>query len=966
MKRYFNTFLSLIICSFMFVSPLNISVLAQEQNPIEQTDNNGDLTNIEETPIENSTSEDEQDALQEEQIQEPVIEEVLEQQNEVAKEILEGEKEKVNYFYVGVPYLETPAEEEFVASFGDGTENISSMKLIVQKNDGSTMEIENVNRVGELYHFKRSFTEAESGVYSVTEIRYFIDDQEYRIVLSDLGIDAQFGVNQEYDGYVATYSDDVTNEDISDIEGSVVSLDSSNVDNAEALVEEKVKEIEAATPSSLSDLDLGAAAKAKANDEFVIALDPGHGGYDPGSTTYSGISEATLTLKIANYCKQELETYMNVRVVMTRTGDTASELDERVTYAVSQGADVLVSIHLNALNGAGRGAEVYYPNSNYRPDLGAEGQNLAQQIQNQLVALGIPDRGIKIRNIDPWDDPSYNYADGSAGDYYGIIRHAKKQGIAAVIVEHCFGDNATDYNNYLSSEDKLQRLGIADATGIANAYGLKKTPLQSSQIIQKNDFNGTFVVKNVLRDSNHTVQVKIWSEANGKDDIKTYDPTKQSDGSYIAVFNKTNHNNEVGKYIVETYVDGTMYHSDSCILYDSSQETTIENVGNTDTNFKITTSVTNVPGELVEIQHAIWSEDKGQDDLRWISGKRNGNSWITDYSTLSSYGKYNVHIYAHMNDGSMIMLGAYTFTINKPTWDIKIENQNEEAGTFDVVISNIDSASGVSQIQVPVWCAEDQNDIQWYVAEKQSDGTYKVKVSIANHKYHSGEYKIDTYLTGGNGLVVQQSSNKTTVKPVQAEISVKDIDKTEKEYQLNVTNAGVFGNLRQVQFAVWSEENGQDDIKWINGTAGANGSWSSKAIINQFKSYGTYNVHIYGTLENGSSVFMGNTTFEVSKPTWKVEIENKNDEEGTFEIKIKDIESKSGVSQIQVPVWCAEDQNDIQWYIAEKQSDGTYKVKVSIANHKYHYGEYKIHTYLTDGNGFTVLIESDDLKIQKP
>lgn len=553
MKKYLSKILSVIICSFMFVSPLNISVLAQEQNPIEQTDNNGDVTNIEETPIENSTSEDEQDALQEEQIQEPIVEEVPEQQNEVTKEILEGEKEKVNYFYVGVPYLETPAEEEFVTSFGNGTENISSMKLIVQKNDGSTMEIENVNRVGELYHFKKSFTEDESGVYSVTEIRYFIDDQEYRVVLSDLGIDAQFGVNQEYDGYVATYSDEVTNEDISDIEGSVVSLDSSNVDNAEALVEEKVKEIEAATPSSLSDLDLGAAAKAQANDEFVIALDPGHGGYDPGSTTYSGISEATLTLKIANYCKQELETYMNVRVVMTRTGDTASELDERVTYAVSQGADVLVSIHLNALNGAGRGAEVYYPNSNYRPDLGAEGQNLAQQIQNQLVSLGIPDRGIKIRNIDDGDDPAYDYPDGSRGDYYGIIRHAKKQGIAAVIVEHCFGDNATDYNNYLSSEDKLQRLGVADATGIANAYGLKKTPLQSSQIIQKNDFNGIFVVKNVLREPNHSIQVKIWSEANGQDDLKTYDPTKQSDGSYIAVFNKANHNNEVGKYIVETY-----------------------------------------------------------------------------------------------------------------------------------------------------------------------------------------------------------------------------------------------------------------------------------------------------------------------------------------------------------------------------------------------------------------------------
>ena len=963
MKTYLKKILSIIICSFMFVSPLNIFVFAQEQNPIEQTENNGDLTNIEETPIENPTSEDEQDALQEEQIQEPVVEEVPEQQNEVAKEILEGEKEKVNYFYVGVPYLETPAEEEFVASFGDGTENISSMKLIVLKSDGSTMEIENVNRVGELYHFKRSFTEAESGVYSVTEIRYFIDDQEYRIVLSDLGIDAQFGVNQEYDGYVATYSDDVTNEDISDIEGSVVSLDSSNVDNAEALVEEKVKEIEAATPSSLSDLDLGAAAKAQANDEFVIALDPGHGGYDPGSTTYSGISEATLTLKIANYCKQELETYMNVRVVMTRTGDTASELDERVTYAVSQGADVLVSIHLNALNGAGRGAEVYYPNSNYRPDLGAEGQNLAQQIQNQLVSLGIPDRGIKIRNIDDGDDPAYDYPDGSRGDYYGIIRHAKKQGIAAVIVEHCFGDNATDYNNYLSSEDKLQRLGIADATGIANAYGLKKTPLQSSQIIQKNDFKGTFVVKNVLREPNHTVQVKIWSEANGKDDIKTYDPTKQSDGSYIAVFNKTNHNNEVGKYIVETYVDGTMYHSDSCILYDSSQETTIENVGNTDTNFRITTRVANVPVELVEIRHAIWSEVNGQDDLRWITGTRNGDSWITDYTTFSNSGAYNAHVYAYMNDGSLISLGAYSFEVSEPSWNIEIENQNEEAGTFDVVIRDIESASGVSQIQVPVWCEEDQNDIYWYTAERQSNGSYKVTVSIANHKYHAGEYKIHTYLTAGNGIRAFKEGPRGTMEAVHAKVEAKDTTGEQKTYRVTVNNAGVFGELSNVQFVIWSEANGQDDIKWINGSAGANGSWSLDVAMNQFSTYGSYNAHAYGTLRNGSTVFLGETTFEVDEPSWNIEIENQNEEAGTFDVVIRDIESASGVSQIQVPVWCEEDQNDIYWYTAERQSNGSYKVTVSIANHKYHAGEYKIHTYLTDGKGYQAFKAGDNVRI---
>ena len=955
MKRYFKKFLSLIICSFMFVSPLNLSVFAQEENPVEQTENVENTTNVEETPVEDVTNDvitnNEAEVTQEEtQVQGPVVQDVQEEPEEIVNEILEGEKEKVNYFYVGVPYLETPAEEEFVASFGDGTENIDSMKLIVQKNDGSTLEIENVNRVSELYHFKRSFSEAESGVYTVTEIRYFIGQQEYRIVLSDLGINAQFGVNEEYDEYVATYSNDVS-EDFSDIQGSVVSLDSSNVDNAEALVEEKVKEIEASTPSTLSDLDLNSAARAKANDEFVIALDPGHGGNDPGSTTYSGISEATFTWKIANYCKQELETYMNVRVVLTHNGNTSMELDERVTSAVNQGADVLISIHLNALNGAGRGAEVYYPNSNYRPELGAEGQKLAQQIQNQLVALGIPDRGIKIRNIDPWDDPKYNYADGSAGDYYGIIRHAKKQGIAAVIVEHCFGDNATDYYNYLSSEDKLQRLGIADANGIANAYGLQKTPLKSSQIIQKNDFNGTFIVKNVLKNEGHSIQVKIWSEANGQDDIVTYDSVRQSDGSYIVAFNKSKHNNEVGKYIVETYVDGTMVNSDGCTLYNSSQETSIENVGNTDTNFRVTTKVTNVPAELVEIRHAIWSEANGQDDLRWISGTRNGDSWITDYTTFSSSGAYNVHTYAYMNDGSLISLDAYGFEVSEPSWNIEIKNQNEEAGTFDVIVKDIDSKSGVSQIRVPVWCAENQNDIHWYTAQKQNDGTYKVTVSVANHQYHSGEYKIHVYVRCGNGLERAQAMKNVTVKRPKAKIESKDKTGEQKIFEVSVKNPGVYGDIREVRFAVWSDVNGQDDLKWITGTSKGNGVWSIETRINEYKSYGKYNVDTYGTLPDGSQLYVGGTTFEVEEPTWDMVVENQNEEAGTFDVIVKDIDSKSGVSQIRVPVWCAENQNDIHWYTAQKQNDGTYKVTVSVANHQYHSGEYKIHVYVRCGNG---------------
>ena len=74
-------------------------------------------------------------------------------------------------------------------------------------------------------------------------------------------------------------------------------------------------------------------------------------------------------------------------------------------------------------------------------------------------------------------------------------------------------------------------------------------------------------------------------------------------------------------------------------------------------------------------------------------------------------------------------IGHTEFTVEEPTWDMAVENQDDEKGTFDIVISNIESKSGVSQVRVPVWCAEDQSDIRWYDATRQSDGSYRVTVS---------------------------------------------------------------------------------------------------------------------------------------------------------------------------------------------------------------------------------------------
>ncbi|WP_195295696.1 GBS Bsp-like repeat-containing protein, partial [Faecalitalea cylindroides] len=111
---------------------------------------------------------------------------------------------------------------------------------------------------------------------------------------------------------------------------------------------------------------------------------------------------------------------------------------------------------------------------------------------------------------------------------------------------------------------------------------------QYFNVTNKNDFNGTFDVKVKIGDGqSHNVITKVWTDQNGQDDLKEYTNSAESD-YYIAKVDIKDHNNEYGQYNIETYVDGRLYRSKSIIMYNSTQETNIENVGDTDTNFRVT------------------------------------------------------------------------------------------------------------------------------------------------------------------------------------------------------------------------------------------------------------------------------------------------------------------------------------------------------------------------------------------
>ena len=441
---------------------------------------------VEETQTEEETTEEQVPTVEE---QTPTEEEKVpaEEEEPVVEEEQLGDSNMMEYFLVDNPVLLSGETENFILSLNNA-EGYSDFRLTIQKEDGTSFDLECSEQVDNLVKFSRVFTEEEKGQYSVTTLHYVYNGQAYYLNFSDLEMDVKFGVDQEYDGYDATLPD-LTEDSISS-EGIIEVTD---VNKAE---EEIVNGV-ASQPATMSVDEFS----KHATGGMTICLDPGHGGSDSGATAF-GAKESNLTLKIAQYCKEELAKY-DVNVVMTRTTDTrlseeaAMDLKNRVEVAKKAGASYFISIHINsAQNSAAHGAEVYYPNTSGNKNLSTNGQNLAKAIQKQLTALGLYDRGIKIRNYT--DGTTSSNPNSSDQDYYGVIRYAKQANITGLIVEHCFISNKEEFDKYLGSDAKLQQLGIADAKGIVSALGLqvKEDPIDT---LAKDN-------RNVLADGTYNIQ----------------------------------------------------------------------------------------------------------------------------------------------------------------------------------------------------------------------------------------------------------------------------------------------------------------------------------------------------------------------------------------------------------------------------------------------------------------------------
>ena len=473
MNKRLKPVLALILTMFMSVSTLSntytVSAEGEETVTTEQTMTED--VNEQEEVEDNNVNEEDSSNVEEVTPEEDTSEDVASEEQEQAVEEKLGDASMMEYFLVDSPVVDNSVTENFVLSLNN-TEGYSDFSITVKKSDGSTFDLESSEQADNLVKFSRVFSAEEKGEYLVTSLHYSLNGEKYYLNFSDLGMNVKFGVDQEYTGYDETLPD--MTEDISkeeeELNNSVIQV--TDVNNASEEVAEGMMAQDFPAAMALIDEDID----TQSNEGITLCLDPGHGGAESGTLNYNGTGlEKDYNLKIAKYCYDELQKY-NCKVVMTRSTDKYMGLEERAEYAKQQGAQYLISFHLNAsVSHKAYGAEVYYPNTNWRPDISEKGKVMAQAIQNQLVSLGLHDRRIKFRTIDINEYPNpHRYDDNSIADYYGVIRNAKTRGITGLIIEHCCMDNASDFNNYLGSEEKIKQLGVADANGIVAALGLTK------------------------------------------------------------------------------------------------------------------------------------------------------------------------------------------------------------------------------------------------------------------------------------------------------------------------------------------------------------------------------------------------------------------------------------------------------------------------------------------------------------
>lgn len=436
-----------------------------------------------------------------------------------------------------------------------------------------------------------------------------------------------------------------------------------------------------------------------------------------------------------------------------------------------------------------------------------------------------------------------------------------------------------------------------------------------------------------------TLRLAVWSVENGQDDIHWY--TANVNGSVVVPF--ANHKG-YGSYDIHVYqeLNGEMkgLETKKFTMPKPSANALMERISGS----VVTLTVKNVPTYIDSLVVPVWSDENDQDDIVWYTAQKVGAGSFQlvidaknhNYTT----GKYHVHIYGtnRLSNGKMTYIrdtsGFIVRDVPVKTGTINVGDLENIQFNLPVTVTQAYHRDGLKNVRIAVWSDKNgQDDIVWYVATKQNDGTYKLNIPLSKHSTVSDSFHFHVYYqTSADKMVFLGSKQSNITFP---EIAKTDLKLIENGLMLQVDSRLV--KTGKVLVAMWSEVNGQDDLRWYQ----VDSSGKLNVSLGNHSGYGKYNIHVYQDV-SGKMQHIDTPEFSFDRPTATTTIERQSTT--TYVINVTNVPTY--IDKLMIPVWSeVNGQDDVVWYTATKQGQGSFTLSVDVRNHLLSSGKYHVHLY---------------------
>ncbi len=363
--------------------------------------------------------------------------------------------------------------------------------------------------------------------------------------------------------------------------------------------------------------------------------------------------------------------------------------------------------------------------------------------------------------------------------------------------------------------------------------------------------------------------------------------------------------------------------------------------------------------EVSSVKYAVWTNNNGQDDLKWqdvsyTKTSATGSFKVSDHNNEG--GVYIVHVYVYLKSGSSFLICSTNINIDRTPPVISSCEANQDGDNIIIRASASDNV-GVNSILANVAPLKDDGSAGTAktVTLTSNGSDYTGTISLSGMNNYNDKYRITTVAKDAAGNSVTKSIDfvRDSQPPVILNHTI--------EYAEGGIVATVYATdneeMGYVSFPVWTSNNGQDDIKWHSPGPDRDESSNAYSAFIPYNEHnneeGTYNIQAYVYDAKGNRTTQAYTIdVELTPPV----IDNVKYEFTNTGYKVTcNVTDNTEVDRVQFPTWTElNGQDDLadEWSTASAvkgtKSGNTYTFYVKLSDHNNETGKYITHIYAYD------------------